>query len=300
MNLEHLYYFRVLAEHLNYAKSAELLHISQSNLSYAITALERELGAKLFEKIGRHIELTVHGALFLECANRTIIELESGIQSLKSLTEESIKSVRIACARVMTVTSILEDFFSQSQCESVHVEISHRKTDNIIHELKNGTIDFGICSYCTVDKNLTFQPFMRQKVVALYPKSHNLAACDHFTLLELCKYPLLIPKTLDGMYSQILKSFETIQIKDQLHIIETDSSNAAAYFAAQGKGVALTIESPSLQYFPLKTQYINDPAFEYYLYLAYRSSKWRPKLFQDFIVSMDKYFQASESNRIQQ
>lgn len=293
MNLDHLYYFRCLAEHLNYAQSAELLHISQSNLSYAISVLEKELGTKLFEKVGRHIELTVHGALFLECANRTIIELESGIRSLKSLTEGSIKSVRISCARVLTVTSIIEDFFSQPQYKSVHVEISHRKTDNIIYQLKNGTIDFGICSYRTPEKDLTFQPFMRQKVVVLFPKCHDLAVCEDFNLPELCKYPLLIPKALDGMYRQILSSFETLQLKDRLHIIETDSSNAAAYFAVQGKGVALTIESPSLQYFPLKTKYIDDPAFEYYLYLAYRSSKWRPKLFQDFITAMDKYFHTS-------
>ena len=45
MNLQWLYYFDAIAELEHYTRAAEQLHVSQSNLSHAISELEEELGA---------------------------------------------------------------------------------------------------------------------------------------------------------------------------------------------------------------------------------------------------------------
>jgi len=50
MNLNQLYYFRTLAQYEHYTMAAEELHIAQPTLSKAISALEKELDACLFEK----------------------------------------------------------------------------------------------------------------------------------------------------------------------------------------------------------------------------------------------------------
>ena len=44
MNLQWMYYFNTIAELDHYTRAAEKLHVSQSNLSHAIKALENELG----------------------------------------------------------------------------------------------------------------------------------------------------------------------------------------------------------------------------------------------------------------
>ena len=50
MNLNHLQYFRVLAQTEHYTQAANLLDITQPSLSHAIALLEKELGCYLFEK----------------------------------------------------------------------------------------------------------------------------------------------------------------------------------------------------------------------------------------------------------
>ncbi|MBQ4163525.1 MAG: LysR family transcriptional regulator, partial [Turicibacter sp.] len=61
MNLNHLHYFRVLANLEHYTKAAKQLSITQPSLSHAISLLEKDLGTQLFEKHGRNIRLTKNG-----------------------------------------------------------------------------------------------------------------------------------------------------------------------------------------------------------------------------------------------
>ena len=53
MNLSQLNYFKKLAEVLHYTRAAQELFITQPTLSGAISSLEKELGAPLFERNGR-------------------------------------------------------------------------------------------------------------------------------------------------------------------------------------------------------------------------------------------------------
>ena len=64
MNLQQLYYFKTIAELEHYTRVAEKLLISQPSLSYAMSELERELGASLFVKQGRGVVLTKFGRVY--------------------------------------------------------------------------------------------------------------------------------------------------------------------------------------------------------------------------------------------
>ena len=61
MTLVQLQHFRTLAYVLHYTKASEQLHIAQPSLSYSISELEKELGAKLFIRADRKICLTEYG-----------------------------------------------------------------------------------------------------------------------------------------------------------------------------------------------------------------------------------------------
>ena len=61
LDLERIKLFNALAENLNYSKTAELMHISQSALSRYIAELEMTLGTRLFERTTRKVELTPEG-----------------------------------------------------------------------------------------------------------------------------------------------------------------------------------------------------------------------------------------------
>ena len=85
MNLNYLYYFKVLAETEHYTHAATLLKITQPSLSHAIHCLEEELNAYLFEKQGRNIKLTKYGKIFYNYINEGFCKSKKGQSVLQSM-----------------------------------------------------------------------------------------------------------------------------------------------------------------------------------------------------------------------
>ena len=69
LNYHHLHYFWVVAKEGGVSKAAELLHLAQPTVSRQVTQLEKTIGAKLFDRIGRSLVLTETGQLVFRYAD---------------------------------------------------------------------------------------------------------------------------------------------------------------------------------------------------------------------------------------
>src|SRR5262249_33206983 len=76
MELHQLRYFCAVAETGSFSRAAEQSHVSQPSLSQQILKLEDELGARLFDRLGRSVRLTEVGKTFLPRARAVLHELE--------------------------------------------------------------------------------------------------------------------------------------------------------------------------------------------------------------------------------
>ena len=88
MELRHLRYFVAVAEELNFTRAAERLGINQPGLSLQIWQLETEMGAPLFHRRTRGVELTDAGKLMLEEARVILKEVETartGVQRVPAV-----------------------------------------------------------------------------------------------------------------------------------------------------------------------------------------------------------------------
>ena len=85
MNLSQLNYFKKLAEVLHYTRAAQELFITQPTLSGAISSLEKELGAPLFERNGRSVLLTPHGEVFYEHVCLALRAIDDGVADVAGL-----------------------------------------------------------------------------------------------------------------------------------------------------------------------------------------------------------------------
>ena len=84
MNLSQLYYFQKLAEVQHYTRASEELYITQPALSHAISALEDELGANLFQKDGRNMRLTEDGEAFKSQIDIALTAIDNAVAEVKS------------------------------------------------------------------------------------------------------------------------------------------------------------------------------------------------------------------------
>ena len=94
MTLDQLRIFLEVAEQLHFTRAAEALYLTQSSVSAAIQNLEAEYGVKLFDRIGRHIEITQAGILLQAEAKKILIQValaERGLRELNNLQQGELK-----------------------------------------------------------------------------------------------------------------------------------------------------------------------------------------------------------------
>jgi len=78
--------FLAVARAKSFRRAAEALHLSQPALSQHVGELERELGARLFDRLGRTVELTEAGRILEGHAQRLFATLESAREAIRELS----------------------------------------------------------------------------------------------------------------------------------------------------------------------------------------------------------------------
>jgi DNA-binding transcriptional LysR family regulator len=77
--------FRVLARTGSFTQTARELHITQSGISHAMKALERDVGCRILDRVGKKVVLTLAGEQLLHHAKRILSEMETARGSLMQL-----------------------------------------------------------------------------------------------------------------------------------------------------------------------------------------------------------------------
>lgn len=77
MNLQQLWYFKILAETESLSGTARKLLVSAPSLSATLRRLEQELGCQLFDRVGRRIRLNEHGRILLSHVDIVFAELDN-------------------------------------------------------------------------------------------------------------------------------------------------------------------------------------------------------------------------------
>jgi DNA-binding transcriptional LysR family regulator len=95
MELRHLRYFVAVAEAASFTAAAKSLNISQPPLSQQIRDLEEEVGARLFERSSRNVELTEAGVDFLDHARMILGQVEHAAQQARAIGSGQVGTLNI-------------------------------------------------------------------------------------------------------------------------------------------------------------------------------------------------------------
>ncbi|MFI0419949.1 LysR family transcriptional regulator [Spongiactinospora sp. 9N601] len=142
MELQQLRYVIAVAQTLNFTRAAERCRVVQSALSHQIAALERELGARLFERTSRRVRLTPAGEAFLPAA-RECLEAADRARAEVAATGGQIVG-RLAVGAIPTVTAIdlpvaLRDY--RHRHPRVHITLTSAGSEILIERVRRGEID---------------------------------------------------------------------------------------------------------------------------------------------------------------
>lgn len=190
---EELHVFAVIVEQSSMNKASALLNLSQPALSRKIAKLEEDIGAQLFNRVGKRLELTRIGQLTYEYA----IELRQLHRKYLQTVSEFALSGRTTLtigASLTTLQTTLPDLIQS--LNSAHPEIDIKavtgKTHEIVTLVRDHKVDIGVVASSINDSSLHCIPLFKDPLQLVLPRSQYIADRSAIGIQDLSGMPMIL------------------------------------------------------------------------------------------------------------
>ncbi len=150
MELNQLRFFKTVAELENFSEASNILFVSQPALSKSIKNLEDELGLKLFDRIGKSIELNDAGKIILENAMHILADIDELYNDAAKIKQG--KRITIYSQVYNFISYILPDLYLDSGY--LNFEYGYQQEENLLNLLNHNKIDIAISSETIENSNI--------------------------------------------------------------------------------------------------------------------------------------------------
>lgn len=196
MEIYQLEYFINTAEVLHFTKAAELCFVTQSGLSQQIKKLEEELGMPLFIRIGKKVQLTEAGSVFLIHAKQIIENVQSGKQAIDDLNQMIGGELRIGVTYIFGLLVLPVVNLFAKRYPNLRIVVEYGSTEPLEQKLVNNELDLVlVISSKEIKKTIQKVPLFTSDLVMAVSKNHPLAVLDKISFKKIEDYPLVLPVT---------------------------------------------------------------------------------------------------------
>ena len=195
MELRHLRYFSAVADYLNYSEASRHLHVAQPAISQTILDLEEEIGAKLFLRNKRSVQLTAAGTAFLG-------EVENILKRSDEAKRVAQRAARgeVGILRIGFITSAIAPIFPLvvqtylHRYPEVELQLHHMTADEQLAAFDQGMIDLGLSRALPRERRSQFEEELvyTDHLEALFPQRHPRAKEKIIKLEELASEPFVL------------------------------------------------------------------------------------------------------------
>lgn len=240
MEISYLREFVELAKTCRFQEAAESLYISQSTLSKHIQAIEKELGAELFVRTTRHVELSEIGRAFLPYASQISLLQKDYTQEL--VKTDVTRRIRVGSDAAISLRQ-MERFLSSYVTRHPNIQFEMMTADKnyLRSHLRSGDLDMAVVCRDLSDTDSEFFscPYYSDKLVAVMSEHNPLHDADSVTIEQIRQYPMvqqgsinfaqyLDPTVPPAQYKSDHPSLLT-QILNESQAIEVCGTNAALF-----------------------------------------------------------------------
>lgn len=187
MEIRQLQYFVTVARTRHFGQAAELLHMAQSPLSQAIRQLEAQLGATLFNRTTRRVELTAAGETLLRDAQRILQSVEATEARVRLVGAGSTGLLRVGATGLATFRH-LPRLARIAAREVPGLELRFQPdllTPAQESALEENRIDLAVLRPPLRRAGLASRLITRERLVVAVPDDHRLAGEEPVALPEL-------------------------------------------------------------------------------------------------------------------
>jgi LysR family hydrogen peroxide-inducible transcriptional activator len=242
MELHQLRYFCAVAETGSFSRAAERSHVSQPSLSQQILKLEDELGARLFDRLGRSIRLTDVGKAFLPRARGVLRELEAARGD--AVDRKDTLSGTIAVGVIPTIAPYLLPPCLASysrKCPQVQLTVVEEITPVLLERLRAGSIDVAILALPIRGHEFEVLPLLTERLFAALPAKHRLSTRRSLSLKDLRSEPFLLLRDGHCFRDTAVAACDRARLHPQI-VFESGQFSSLLSMVGAGMGVSIVPE----------------------------------------------------------
>jgi DNA-binding transcriptional LysR family regulator len=176
----------------SFRKAAATLNIASSAINRQVLALERDLGAPIFERMPRRLRLTAMGELVLLHVRQTLKDherLAARIEELRGLQSGEVKIATIGTLASNPLVAVIEELHNRHPHLTLNVEV-RRGVDAAV---LNGEVELALAYDIPLSPRLRVLGEYKKGLGAAMSPGHPLAARPHIRLSDCMAFPLAVP-----------------------------------------------------------------------------------------------------------
>jgi DNA-binding transcriptional LysR family regulator len=234
MDARDLEVFLSVAKHLNFTRAGQEVHLSQPSVSVRVRQLERDLGVKLFEQLGKRVALTEAGRLLAPHARRVLAALDDARHAVEELQGLERGSLRIGASTtpgMYLVPKLIARF--KRRHSNVEISLGIEDTRRVEEGVIANEFDFGFVGGHLVADEVDVIPWLTDEVVLVAPPGHALARKRRVGLKEIAGEPFIFREQGSATQAAVESGLRESDL--QLQAVMEMSNPEAVKQAVQGR-----------------------------------------------------------------
>ncbi len=195
MDIQALSAFVAVSDSHSFSRAAEQLFITQPAVSKRISALEHQLNARLFDRIGKTVQLTEAGRALLPSAQRILAELEESRRAISNLNQRVDGTLRLATSHhigLHRLPPVLREF--TTSYPEVDLDIRFMDSEEACSSVLKGEVELAIATLPEHDwQQLISQTIWHDPLDIVISAQHPLAGQLNLSIDTLRSLPAILP-----------------------------------------------------------------------------------------------------------
>jgi DNA-binding transcriptional LysR family regulator len=291
MNERHLLYVMEIAKEGNITAAAQNLFITQPSLSNLLTSIEKELGAKLFDRSVSPMTLTCAGEKYIEAAEKIMGQLQELRHQINDMNDSFSGRLHIGCGPQLSsflVPVILPVLMEQYP--GIQFKLTEAGRETLEERLINGTLDVLLSSGIINHQRIECIPLIKQEIILLAPDNFKPRAVKEISGRP---FPCIDLRACGTMPMVLMKKgHQTRIIQDRIFfenhcmpniILETDNAYTCLHMVERGIAFSILPNMKIKQNIKKIEGFSFEKEYYHQISLCYRNNAYFPKIVGAFI-----------------
>ncbi|HSR65786.1 MAG TPA: LysR family transcriptional regulator [Xanthomonadaceae bacterium] len=222
------------------SRAAEALFLSQPAITLQLQALEREFGARLFDRSGRRLQPTREGEALYALA-RPLVEgldgLEAAFRAEVSGLDAGELDIAAGSSTILYLLPGIVEAFRRHHPE-VRLTLHNVTGAGGLNLLRSDAVDFAVGSMLDVPADLDYAPVHEFAPMLITPVDHPLAAKAELALEDLSPYGLILPPKRLTTYRMVDLVFQRNRVPYTV-ALEVGGWEVIKQYVAMGLGISI-------------------------------------------------------------